>query len=470
MDAPENGPSMLGVAAAIQEKRQQLGAESCLHIDTGDTIQGSLIAAYSRGAAPLALLRSMKCDAWIPGNHEFDFGPTRFLELAEEMRPWIICGNLQATDPKHREYPAWKLFNVNGAKIAVIGATASFLPNWYLHTFTQHIQVTTARSQLQRILPEVRQHRPDAIVLAIHQGWTQYPDPRRVNEVNDIAKEFPEIDLILGGHTHRGEAGRTIGNGVWYVQPPAHGKLFVHATIHCNLRRHEVQQITSKLVPASTTPLPDDHPVTTAIKPHQEACRSFAESVIAPPPKKSLSPLGKRPGEGNPISEILSAAIARKVNAPVAIHGVLSKFTIESHRAITGEDLFKLIPYENTIVTCKVTIPELEAILTEQWQLRKVYTYTGVYAAKVRIGKDGKAKVQSLHGHPTLPSSAQRVLLAMNSFTAAGGGRTPVLQSILKNPTAECTDTGISTRMALQEFLQGGFHISIEPQRWITPE
>ena len=56
------------------------------------------------------------------------------------------------------------------------------------------------------------------IVLAIHQAWTESPDPRNVNEVLDIIADFPEIDLVLGGHTHRRFPGDKISQSTWYVQ------------------------------------------------------------------------------------------------------------------------------------------------------------------------------------------------------------------------------------------------------------
>jgi 2',3'-cyclic-nucleotide 2'-phosphodiesterase/3'-nucleotidase len=74
-----NSGSWLKLASLIREVRERHGNENCILIDCGDTIQGTLIGALSRGEAAIIPLKAMRYDAWIPGNHEFDFGFARFL-------------------------------------------------------------------------------------------------------------------------------------------------------------------------------------------------------------------------------------------------------------------------------------------------------------------------------------------------------------------------------------------------------
>ncbi|NLZ59957.1 MAG: hypothetical protein GX901_04770, partial [Lentisphaerae bacterium] len=71
----DEGPaygSLLRLATLIKEQRSSLGAQRCLLIDCGDSIQGTLIGALSRGEAGMAALRALRYDVWVPGNHEFD--------------------------------------------------------------------------------------------------------------------------------------------------------------------------------------------------------------------------------------------------------------------------------------------------------------------------------------------------------------------------------------------------------------
>ena len=52
-----------------------------LLINTGDTIQGSAEAMYTRGQALVDVLNHFKIDVFAPGNWEFVYGTERFIEL-----------------------------------------------------------------------------------------------------------------------------------------------------------------------------------------------------------------------------------------------------------------------------------------------------------------------------------------------------------------------------------------------------
>ncbi len=457
--------SMQRIGARIWELRREFGESRCLHIDTGDTIQGSLAATISRGEAPLQMLRAIRCDAWIPGNHEFDFGSARFAELAETMRPWIICGNLHPKRPGTPPYPAWKIFEIDGARIAVIGATASYLRQWFAADLDQLFRVELVEPQLKRILPEVRAARPDAIVLALHQGWTiPQQDPRHVNEVADLADRHPELDLILGGHTHRNFPGRRIGERSWYVQPGAHAEYLARVTLFIDTEKHCVDRIESRLVhPAETIP----PALAEAASGWLAQTRLAAAEVVAPPPAHAITPAG-RPGINCQVSELLAAALAEAADAPLALHGILSQAALAPDRPITGADLFALIPYENTLVTCEVTADELAAIIAEQWSIRANYTYSGIHGAFATLNPDGSAIVTAIGPDRAPPVPGKRYRLALNSFTAAGSGRLPVLRSILRQPDARRKDTRLSTRTALHQYLARHPRLAITPTRWLT--
>ena len=51
-------------------------------IDSGDNIQGNVAGAISNGSYMIDLMNKMDYDVAVPGNHEFDYGMERFLEIA----------------------------------------------------------------------------------------------------------------------------------------------------------------------------------------------------------------------------------------------------------------------------------------------------------------------------------------------------------------------------------------------------
>ncbi len=454
---------LLQIGTIIDQCRSDAGgAQNCLYIDTGDTMQGTLIGTLTRGQAPLRALLAMQCDAWIPGNHDFDFGPAAFADAAKLTQSILICGNLfPMQEPPH--WSAWRMFERNGVRIALIGSTASYLQHWFLPNLAEHYRVISTRDQLRRVLPEIMNAKPDAIILAVHQGWVAN-DARGVNEVMAISQEFPEIDLILGAHTHRPFPGQRIGAHTWYVQPPPHGEAVAIADLECDTNAHRVKAITSKLI-YTDAQIAESAALRQALAEDFARAAQFEQSVIAPATGQTIDASG-RPGENNAMSQLFCAAMQAECHADVVLHGALSRSTLPANVPVTGKMLFDVVPYDNTIVTCRVTASELEAIITEQWSKRKVYTYCGLYNADAEIDAAGNAHIKRVNGAAPV-STEHRYLLALNSFTAAGSGRYPVLESILARPESAMNNTGILTRDAMRNYLNAHPHLVITPQQFL---
>ncbi len=447
---PEEGePGLLRVATRLRQAHADSPEGHALLLDTGDTLQGSLASWLGGGKPMLAWLDALPYDTWTPGNHDFDFGYDVFREAAQRLGEKILCGNLHPRKgAEERDYPSWRLFTFGAAKVAVIGATASYMPNWFLD-FPRHFRVESLRAMLRRVMPEVLASEPHAIILAVHQGWMEQ-DARGVNELKGLPREFPEIDLVLGGHTHRAFPGRSIGVNTWYEQPASGGKYFGQIDLWIDPGERRVTRLESRLVetPAET---PEDPETKAALSPWLSQAEALSREVIAPALPKALSAKG-RPGVDCAASALLCQALSEATGAELALHGVLSREEIPGGVPLTRRELHALVPYENTIVVCQVTAGELGKILEEQWALRKHSSYSGLQGVEAIMDREGHCQILSIAGQPPIPN--KRYTLALNSHEAAGSGRTPVLRQILDSPGSQTRDTGISTRQAALQWFQ----------------
>ena len=55
-----------------------------LIVDAGDNIQGSVATTLSKGQYMVDLMEAVGYDLAVPGNHEFDYGFDRFLEIVKD--------------------------------------------------------------------------------------------------------------------------------------------------------------------------------------------------------------------------------------------------------------------------------------------------------------------------------------------------------------------------------------------------
>ena len=68
--------------AAIRDAMKAAGNHVLL-VDNGDSIQGEPMGTMTTGEANIQLMNAVGYDIAIPGNHEFDYGMDRFLELTK---------------------------------------------------------------------------------------------------------------------------------------------------------------------------------------------------------------------------------------------------------------------------------------------------------------------------------------------------------------------------------------------------
>lgn len=187
----ENWPKMMQyVNEKIQiHKRNQ---EEYFLFDNGDHVDRvHPITESSLGKSNVSLLNHGKYDVVTIGNNEGITLPTKqFYHLYDEAAFEVVCANLK---PMEKEDPHWLqpytvLTTKSGVRIGIIGLTAPFNAfykplNWY---------ATNPYDELEKYLPTLKSE-SDIIILLSHLG---------LSEDEKISKEYDDIDVIIGGHTH----------------------------------------------------------------------------------------------------------------------------------------------------------------------------------------------------------------------------------------------------------------------------
>ena len=90
-------------------------------VDNGDSIQGEPIGTMSTGEIDIDLMNEIGYDIAIPGNHEFDYGMDRFLELTQKANFPYISANFTHND--ELVFKPYVIKEFDGVKIAFVGIT-----------------------------------------------------------------------------------------------------------------------------------------------------------------------------------------------------------------------------------------------------------------------------------------------------------------------------------------------------------
>ena len=197
--------------AGVRQIRDTLEAAgyTTLLVDDGDAIQGEPVGTLSRGETIIELMNVTGYDVAIPGNHEFDYGMDRFLELTEMADfPYISCNF-------NREgeliFDPYVIFEAAGKKIAFVGVTTpetltSSTPKYfmndegeYIYGFFRDETGEGVYSAVQSAVDAARAEGADYVVVMGHMGNIAVSSPWTYA---DVISHTNGVDVFLDGHSH----------------------------------------------------------------------------------------------------------------------------------------------------------------------------------------------------------------------------------------------------------------------------
>ena len=359
-EGKEDVGGFLRCAAYIRSVYQE--HPQAIYVDCGDLTQGGVESYLTNGGIMTRALESVGCDAWVIGNHEFDRGVDALARLQASTSLTKLGANITVRPGEEPALPtieAFKLIDVEGVRVAIIGLTTPGIPYWSRPFLLKQVRVHSSVDTLQRVMPAVKAAQPDIIILAAHQGLKRQGDDF-ANELAAVARTFPEIDLILGGHSHR-VIDLDYLHGIPYAQAGYHANWVGRVDLAFNTAEKKVVDITASVVEMGTTYAPDPE-LEKILKPELDAARTHSEKVVGSL-SHALPGLSKVPGH-SPQQQLISDAIREKSGCDFVIHGSFSEKIVPAGPVTQGL-LWRMIPYENKIGVLQVTKDDLKTILEE---------------------------------------------------------------------------------------------------------
>lgn len=207
----------IGGFPRLVTKFNELQNSNTLRLHAGDAITGTMYYSLFREELPDALMMNQVCfDAFALGNHEFDDGNEQLAHFINTLKNGedacgteVLAANIEvpSTNPIYDIYDPYKIFDVAGQQVGVIGidisgktqASSSPSPDT---EFLDEVETS------QRYINILQEKGVDKIVLLTHYMYS-----------NDIAmaKQLSGVDVIVGGDSHSlladSELHREIGFG-----------------------------------------------------------------------------------------------------------------------------------------------------------------------------------------------------------------------------------------------------------------
>jgi len=202
------------IAGAIKSEKAK-SADKLLVVDAGDFMMGTLFQSLeSDSCFELNLMKKMGYDFVALGNHEFDFGSEAFARMVNKSKangeiPQLLCANFKTSENvqpmadlfHNGSILPYSIIQKNGYKIGILGLIGSgadkIINSYHRVEFSNAIKVAKRTSKFLK-----QNEKVDLVVVLSHGGVERDKNGNWVGEDINLAKASPDIDIIIGAHTH----------------------------------------------------------------------------------------------------------------------------------------------------------------------------------------------------------------------------------------------------------------------------
>ena len=451
---------------ATQIRRWRKKNPNSILIDIGDVYQGTDVGLRSKGELMIDLFNHFKYDAWVVGNHEFDWGMEPFISALRRSKMPVLAANsllegqppgeiADANNPFAKVQPyIWK--ELAGIRVAIIGVTTPGLPFWFRPKFTEGFEVVHPVESVRRAIKRAKSEGAHAIILAGHMGLK----PRTggddfANSVMSLTSEFPETKAFIAGHTHHLIPAR-LTNGVLLTQAN-------HFGIHAGRLNLVFDRNTKKMLGGQAECELMDNRFSL-----DRVVLSRAKSLLAESAAALNQPIGElaetlhvrtQPGQPSDVERLIGAAIVeslrqRGVAVTGAMHGLFDETKDFTAGRKTVKDVWNIIPYENYLVTAELAPEEIQGVMEETYSSREPRSLLGFVIHTEGAGIE--RRIASIAGEDGAPlERGKRYMIAFNTFDSRSAGhRFMKLRTLLDGAGANCQFHPVQTRDALIDYFQ----------------
>lgn len=215
----DDGMQLTGVlgqnfACNIVTARTTHGADNTLLLSTGDIVGASSFASNLAEDFPtIEYLNALGLQSSAVGNHEFDRGFGWLTGEAQKLAEFTYLGaNVYKRGTTEAALPEYKIHEVNGVKVGVIGAVTADTPNMVTPAGVSGLDFGDPVTAVNRVAAQLKDGdaangEADIVVAQYHEGASTTTGLTEAKAASPVFKKLAEetdkkVDVIFNGHTH----------------------------------------------------------------------------------------------------------------------------------------------------------------------------------------------------------------------------------------------------------------------------
>lgn len=252
------------IATLINDEKKKNG-NNLLVLDAGDFLMGTFFPILEESTGfQLSLMKKMGYDMVSLGNHEFDFGPEVLAKIIGKSVgngsvPLMVASNVSFSEKDKADDALKALFDQevlrpyriiekNGLKLGIFGILgySAIIDAPLARPVHFDDPVKTAR-KYARLLKETE--KVDLVICLSHSGISRDKNGNWSGEDVLLAQKVPEIDIIIGGHSHTLLENPVMINNIPVVQTGSYGTGM--GRVELDFGQGKIRHIDSKVIPVT---------------------------------------------------------------------------------------------------------------------------------------------------------------------------------------------------------------------------
>jgi len=326
-------------------------------VDAGDTFHGLPIATINGGADIVGLMNFAGYDAMVIGNHEFNYGWKRLINLQDIASFPFFASNVTMNGHQYLDHT--EIIEIDGVKIGLFGIITESTAHSAMPDFVREVDFADPVETAQAKVEFLRGQKVHVIVALCHLGDT----PNSGTLSTELASKVPEIDVIIDGHSHTELPEGKTENGVLIAQTGDHGNNLGKVTI--SIEKGEITSKTASLITAEQAlEVTPDETVAAVLS----SMMASIDTILSEPIGESALHMSSERSPGvrtqeMPLGNLVADAYRFASGSEIAIaNGGDIRADIPSG-VVTRGDVISVLPFGNTLMVKEITPAVLYEVL-----------------------------------------------------------------------------------------------------------
>ncbi|WP_313340398.1 5'-nucleotidase C-terminal domain-containing protein [Sedimentibacter sp.] len=342
------------IATIIKETKEI--NPNTLILDAGDTLHGMPIVNISKGENALKVLAAAGYDYMTLGNHDFNYGQERLLELKDLSEVEMLSANV-LNEKGESLFTPYAIKEIGGVKIGIFGLATP--ETAYKTSPSNVVGITFADAvEVSKKMVEELKDQTDIIIALAHIGL----DESSVITSKQIAESVEGIDIIIDGHSHTVLEEGLVVNNTLIAQTGNYGQNL--GFVNIDLQNGQVINKTAELVSAQAVEETVADPgLAEILEEINEANKETFSKVVAATDifldgvRENVRT--KETNLGNLSADAVRAAAGSDIGF---VNGGNIRISLEAGDITLGQ-LAELFPFGNTVQIKKITGEDLIKVL-----------------------------------------------------------------------------------------------------------